>query len=131
MNMNEVRELLALVEGYERTPVPPAALDVWFAELRDVSYEDAAEAIRHHYRTAGTDKYGAIRRVLPVDVRRVAKGYHETRMRALARQALPAPTVRRGSMGRPAAVEAMLAEARAKAERASAKIHARDLASVA
>lgn len=124
MNLSETRQLLALVEGYERMPVPETALVVWFEELRHTTHEDAVAAVRHHYRTAGTDKNGAIRRVLPVDVKRVAEGIAASRRRAEARAALPAPQERRGSTGRPAAVERMLAEARAKAEAASAKFAA-------
>lgn len=121
MKHTEVVALLDLISTYDRRPFPPGAADLWLTELRAVSFEDAAEAVRTIFRINGHDERGNVRTLLPADVRRPAEAIGETRRRKAAQAAIAAPQVRRGSTGRPAAVEAELAKARAKAEAAAAK----------
>ena len=125
MKFSEVGELLKLISTYDRRPFPPEAAEVWAAELGRIEYEDAAEAVRTIFRVNGHDERGGVRTLLPADVRRPAEAIADTRRRreaiAAQRKALDAPQVRRGSTGRPAAVEAALAAARAKAAAAAAK----------
>jgi hypothetical protein len=125
MNLNETKQLLTLIASYDRRPFTPEAVDVWYAELRAVEFEDAAEAVKTTFRISGHDDRGNIRTLLPADIRRPAQAIAETRYRRMAAEAnrrqLAAPQVRRGSTGRPAAVEAALAEARAKAAAAAEK----------
>jgi hypothetical protein len=123
MNLTETKELLALIASYDRRPFAAEAVGVWHGELRDVELEDAAEAVKTIFRTNGHDDRGNVRTLLPADVRRPAQAIAETRYRRLAtaanRKQIGAPQVRRGSVGRPAAVEKLLAEARAKAAAAA------------
>jgi hypothetical protein len=121
MKYTEVEALLTLIATYDRRPFLPEAVGVWAHELGRVEYEDAAEAVRTIFRTSGHDERGAIRTLLPADVRRPAEAIAASRYRRMAREAIEAPQVRRGSTGRPAAVEAALAAARARAEAAAAK----------
>jgi hypothetical protein len=123
MKYSEVEELLKLISTYDRRPFPAGAAELWLAELARVEYGDAAEAVRTIFRTNGHDERGNVRTLLPADVRRPAQAIAESRYRRLAREAIEAPQVRRGSTGRPAAVEAALAAARERAARAAAKYH--------
>lgn len=127
MKLDEVKELLQLITTYDRRPFTPAAVDTWYTELRKVAYEDAEAAVRTIFRTNGHDDRGNVRTLLPADVRRPALAIAESRYRAEAmranRKQLEAPQVRRGSTGRPASVERLLAEARAKAAEAAARFH--------
>lgn len=128
MKYSEVEDLLKLISSYDRRPFTPEAVEVWAHEIGRVQFEDAAEAVRTIFRTNGHDDRGNVRTLLPADVRRPAQAISETRRRreaiAAQRKALEAPQVRRGSTGRPAAVEAALAVARAKAAAATEKYHA-------
>jgi hypothetical protein len=119
VKFTEVESLLKLITTYDRRPFLPGAAEVWFAELARVEYEDAAEAVRTIFRTNGHDDRGNVRTLLPADVRRPAQAIAETRYRRMARAVIEAPKTRLGSTGRPAAVERMLADARAKAAAAA------------
>jgi hypothetical protein len=119
MNLLEARELLVLIESYDRRPFRPEAVDLWFNALRSVAAEDATAAVHQIFRISGHDKDGNIRKLLPHDVVRPAQAIGEARRRKLAQAAISAPPQRVGSTGRPAEVERMLAEARAKAEAAA------------
>jgi hypothetical protein len=125
MKFSEVDELLKLISTYDRRPFTPKAVEVWAAELGRIEYQDAVEAVRTIFRTNGHDDRGNVRTLLPADVRRPAQAIAETRYRreaaAANRKALGAAQVRRGSTGRPAAVERALADARAKAAAAAEK----------
>lgn len=121
MNPMETKRLLSLISTYDRRPFPPEAVDVWHLELSRVEYVDAELAVQTIFRTNGHDDRGTVRTLLPADVRRPADAIAESRRRKAAQAAVEGVQVRRGSTGRPAAVERMLAEARAKAEAAAAK----------
>jgi hypothetical protein len=121
MNATETKQLLSLISTYDRRPFPPEALDVWHAELRAVNYGDAVAAVQTIFRINGHDDRGQVRTLLPADVRRPAEAIGDTRRRKLAQAAIEGAKERRGSVGRPAAVERALAEARAKAAVAVAK----------
>lgn len=123
MRIAEVKELLQLITTYDRRPFSDGAVTTWHTELRAVEFEDAAEAVKMVFRTNGHDDRGNVRTLLPADVRRPAQAIAESRYRRLARAAIEAPKVRVGSTGRPAAVEAMLAEARRKAAAAAERFH--------
>lgn len=99
MNVNEVRELLALIEGTERVTIPASALEVWHTALGKTAFEDAKAAVEKHYRMSPVDGFGNLRKIMPNDVKRVAEDFHTTRMRALARQALAGREPKPGESG--------------------------------
>jgi hypothetical protein len=122
MKFDQAKELLTLISSIDRKPFPEGAAATWYEMLRTIDFEDAKRAIHEHYTSLGArDGSGNARSVLPADVKHRAKAIAEARARAAMRHALPAPTVRRGSVGRPAHVEAALAEARRAAAEASEK----------
>lgn len=122
MKFDQAKELLVLISSIDRRPFPENAAATWFEMLRTVDFDDAKQAIHEHYTSLGArDSRGEVRAVLPADVKHRANAIREVRNRAAQRHALPAPAQRTGSTGRPAHVEAALAEARRKAAQASEK----------
>jgi hypothetical protein len=122
MKPHEVEELLLTIQSIDRKPFPPNAPMTWYEILRDVAYIDAKQAVHEHYTSLGArDGRGDVRPILPVDIRSRASALAEHRARSMARNALPGPRERRGSIGRPAEVEAELAAARARVAEALAR----------
>lgn len=121
MNLIEARDLLVLIESYDRRPFRPEAVDLWYNALRGVVAEDAIAAVHQIFRISGHDKDGGIRKLLPHDVVRPAQAIGEARRRRTAQAAISAPAQRLGSTDRPAHIEALLIAAREKAERAAAQ----------
>jgi hypothetical protein len=110
-----VKELLDLIVSFDRSPFPDGAVDAWFLALDGVDYRDARQAVMEHYGSLGArDKTGAVRRIVPADVRSRAAALREARERELNRHRPTLPAGRVGSTGRPGAVEEMLRQARAK-----------------
>lgn len=113
-----VEELLNLIVSFDRSPFPDGAVDAWFLALDGVDYRDARQAVLDHYGALGArDKTGAVRRCIPHDIRSQAAKLRDARMRELNRNAPRLPGPRVGSTGRPAEVERLLAEARARVAR--------------
>lgn len=113
-----VKELLDLIVNFDRSPFPDGAVDAWFLALDGVDYRDARQAVLDHYGALGArDKNGAVRRIVPADIRSRAAALRDARERELNRHRPKLPAGRVGSTGRPASVEAILAEARAKVAR--------------
>lgn len=122
MRPHEVQELLVLIQSIDRTPFPTNAHAAWYPIMQDIEYTDAVQAVNDHYKSYGArDSRGDARPILPVDVRSRAGAIRENRLRAQARHALPGPTERRGSVGRPPQVEAELLAARARVQAALAR----------
>lgn len=121
MNIDETEKLLLLIEGYDRSSFKPAAIGLWSLAMGDVVYQDAVDAVHQIFRIAGHDREGDIRKLLPADVKRPALAIGEARRRKSDQAAIAAaePAKGVGSTGRSAKVEALLAEARAKAEAAA------------
>jgi len=113
-----VEDLLKLIVSFDRSPFPDGAVDAWFLALDGVDYRDAQQAVMDHYGALGArDKTGAVRRCIPHDIKSQAAKLRDARIRELNRSAPRLPGPRVGSTDRPAEVEAMLAEARAKVAR--------------
>jgi hypothetical protein len=122
MNFDQVSELLLTISSIDRKPFPETAAGVWYEILRQIHYDDAKQAVHEHYTSLGArDGSGNARPILPADIRSRASAIAEVRARAAQRTALPAPRVRVGSTGRPAAVEETLEQARARIDAALAK----------
>lgn len=122
MKFDQAKELLVLISSIDRRPFPENAAATWYEMLSTVDFDDAKQAVHEHYTSLGArGSNGDVRAVLPVDVKHRANAIREARLRAAQRHALPAPSQRTGSTGRPAHVEAALAEARRAAARASEK----------
>lgn len=118
MKIELVEHLLDLIVSFDRSPFPDGAVDAWFLALDGVDYRDARQAVMDHYGALGArDKNGAVRRCIPADIKARAGALRDVRERELIRNAPKLPAGRVGSTGRPAAVEQMLAEARAKVAR--------------
>lgn len=122
MNITEAKALLVLIEAYNQHPFRPEAVDLWFEALRSVQFEDAETAVHTIFRTAGRDAQGAVRKLLPSDVRRPAEAYAESRYRRAAFKALAAA---RTAGTEPAAPSAAQLAARAAARQAAAYAVAR------
>lgn len=118
MNIDETTRLLQLIESYDRKPFAPGAIELWATALDTVTYQDAVAAVHQIFRINPRDERGNLRSLIPNDVLRPAQAIGEARRRKSAQRAIAAPPQRVGSTGRPAAVEALLAEARAKADAA-------------
>jgi hypothetical protein len=88
MNATEVRALLTLIETYDRTTFRPEAVALWGEALRRIAYQDAEAAVHAIFRTSGHDERGAVRRLLPADVRRPAEAIAESRYRRAAQRAI-------------------------------------------
>lgn len=115
MRIEMIEQLLDLIVSFDRTPFPDGAADGWFLALDGVEYRDARQAVMDHYGALGArDKTGAVRRCIPADIKARAGALRDIRMREVNRNAPRLPGPRVGSTGRPAVVERMLAEARAK-----------------
>lgn len=136
MNLREARELLVLIESYDRRPFRPEAVDLWFAALRSVTAEDATAAVHQIFRISGHNKDGDIRKLLPADVLRPAQAIGEARRRqeilaaqrqaAAQRRAIEAGPTGRAEpapvgLVRSAAAEAAIAAARARVSEAEAQ----------
>lgn len=119
MNIEETKQLLRLIESYDRAPFRPEAVDLWFEALRRVSYGDAEAAVHQIFRMAGHDEKGGIRRLLPADVRRPADAIADSRHRKTAQKAIRAAA--RPPANRSAEAERMIALARARADAAVAR----------
>lgn len=72
MNHSETVKLLALMAAMDRRTVGDAEVMAWQGVLSDVDFEDAAEAVRRHYRES--DEY-----LMPVHVRRGADAVRRAR----------------------------------------------------
>lgn len=90
MRTEDVKALLVLIESYDRTPFRPEAVDLWFEALRTVEHADAEAAVHAIFRVSGRDERGAVRRLLPADVRRPAEAIAESRYRRAAQKAISA-----------------------------------------
>lgn len=101
MNLLEAQELLTIIAAYDRGGFPDNAAElVWYPALRGVAYADARAAVDKHYRINARDPHtGAVRRVLPVEVARVAEDIRAARLRAEGRRAIEAAP---GKVGVPA-----------------------------
>lgn len=116
MKIELVEHLLDLIVSFDRSPFPDGAVDAWFLALDGVDYRDARQAVLDHYGSLGArDKTGAVRRVVPSDVKSRAGALRDIRERELLRSAPRLPAGRVGSTGRPEHVEALLRQAREKA----------------
>ena len=116
MNIELVSDLLDLITAYDRTPFPDGAVRAWLPVLDRIDYRDAVQAVHDHYTTLGArDSQGQVRRILPADVKARASALREARERELNRHRPKLPAGRVGSVGRPAHVERLLAEARQRA----------------
>lgn len=113
MNLKETEQLLRLIEAYDRTPFRPEAVDLWYAELRSITYADADAAVRQIFRIHGRDDKGNVRKLLPADVRRPAEAIGEHRRRMEAQRAI-------GGAKRPLGLEAPAARAALEAMRKTA-----------
>jgi hypothetical protein len=115
MRIEMIEQLLDLIVSFDRTPFPDGAADGWFLALQGVEYRDARQAVMDHYGALGArDKSGAVRKCIPADIKARASALRDIRMREVNRNAPKLPGPRVGSTGRPAAVEAELAAARAR-----------------
>lgn len=115
MRHDQLEQLLTLIVSYDRKPFPDGATEAWYPLLYDVEYGDAERAVHDYYGAPGArDDRGNIRQIMPGDIRSGARRIRDLRHRAAARQAITSPPPRRGSTGRPASVEALLAGARRK-----------------
>lgn len=85
MNRDQVRDLLTLIEGFERRPFPPTAIDAWLLLMADIEQPDAIRAVREHFDSAEVSNA-----VQPGQIKRRANIIRETRERA-QRRALPGP----------------------------------------
>lgn len=118
MRIDLVKALLDLMVSYDRTPFPANAVEAWLPVLDNIDYADAAQAVNEHYTSLGArDSQGQTRRILPADVKQRATAIREARERKLGMLRPKLPAGRVGSSGRPAHVEALLAETRAKLAR--------------
>lgn len=81
MNRNEVRDLLTLIEGFERRAFPPTATDAWLLLLAGVEQADAIRAVREHF---DSSEVGSP--VQPGQIKRRANVIRETRERARRRE---------------------------------------------
>lgn len=116
MKIELVEHLLELIVSFDRSPFPDNAADAWFLALDGVEFRDARQAVMDHYGALGArDKTGAVRRIVPADIRSRAGALRDIRERELSRHRPRLPGGRVGSTGRPEHVEKLLADARAKA----------------
>lgn len=89
MNREEVAELLALIEGFERRAFPQGATDAWLTIMAHVDYRDAAQAVVEHF-DSPEPLVGAVQ---PGPIKRRALVIAETRERR-ERRAIAAPSAR-------------------------------------
>jgi hypothetical protein len=83
MNRQEVRDLLTLIEGFERRTFPASAVDAWLSIMAPVEYRDALQAVRDHFDAAEPIRDP----VQPGPIKRRAKliaELRESRTRAIA-----------------------------------------------
>jgi len=86
VNRNEVRDLLTLIEGFERRAFPPAAVDSWLLLMAGIDQGDAIRAVREHFDSPEIGNS----LVQPGQIKRRANVIRETRERA-ERRALTGP----------------------------------------
>lgn len=52
MKKSEVAKLLTIAAEFDGKPVTPERVELWSAVIGDFEYSEAAEAVRHHFRTS-------------------------------------------------------------------------------
>jgi len=129
---SQILELLGLITAYDRTEFPPDAASAWHRALSSVDFDDAAQAVTEHYTVLGSrDSSGAVKRMIPADVKGRATGIRQARERAQRRQ-LPAGSPETvGTAAQSARARALLREALERAAAHSKNVHARDRQPVA